>query len=243
MKISLVDKNSNRLLQNEVICKIRDLINVKNLEYGDKLPSERLMSEKFKIKRNHIREAIRKLEFYGVLKSMAQSGTILSIGLTGFNGMVDEIVSLDTPSFDELVETRISLELKTVCLASERRSEADLKRIKEALNAFKDRIIGGKDYLEEDLLFHLAIAKASKNTTMLTLMLLITPPILATYERDKVCEGDGVYSEVKKHEDIYFAIEAKDIPLAEKMMRDHFFKLSRHIKGVKPQGIPYSCRD
>ena len=76
-----------------------------DLEYGDKLPSERIMSEKFDIKRNHIREAIRKLEFYGVLKSMAQSGTILAIGLTGFNGMVDEIVALDTPSFDELVES------------------------------------------------------------------------------------------------------------------------------------------
>jgi GntR family transcriptional repressor for pyruvate dehydrogenase complex len=213
-----------------VICKIRDLINLRNLEFGDKLPSERIMSEKFEIKRNHIREAIRKLEFYGVLKSMAQSGTILSIGLTGFNGIVDEIVSLDTPTFDELVETRISLELKTVCLASERRSEADLRRIKETLNAYKAKIIDGKDYLEEDLLFHLAIAKASKNTTMLTLMLLITPPILATYDRDTVCEGDNVNSEIKKHEAIYLAIEAKDPELAEKMMRDHFFKLSRHIK-------------
>lgn len=223
------------MLQNEVICKIRDLINAKNLEYGDKLPSERVMSEKFGIKRNPIREAIRKLEFYGVLKSVAQSGTVLSIGLTGFNGMVDEIISLNTPSFDELVETRISLELKIVCLASERRTEADLVRIKEALNAFKDRITQGKDYLEEDLLFHLAIAKASRNSTMLTLMLLITPPILATYDRDKVCEGDGVSSEVKKHEDIYFAIEAQDVQLAEQMMRDHFYKLSRHIENSNSQ--------
>lgn len=230
MKISLIDNNANRILQNVVICKIRDLINAKHLEHGDKLPSERVMSEKFDVKRNHIREAIRKLEFYGVLKSMSQSGTFLAIGLTGFNGMVDEIISLETPSFDELVETRISLELKTVFLASERRSEGDLKRIKEALNAFKDRIINGKDYLEEDLLFHLAIAKASKNTTMLTLMLLITPPILANYERDKVCEGDGVNSEIKKHEDIYFAIASKDPELATKMMHEHFFKLSKHIE-------------
>ena len=230
MKISLIDTNSNKVVQNDVICKIRDLINAKNLERGDKLPSERIMSEKFDVKRNHIREAIRKLEFYGVVKSMSQSGTFLAIGLTGFNGMIDEIVSLDTPSFDELVETRISLELKTVCLASERRSEADLKRIKEALNAFKEKIIHGKEYLEEDLLFHLAIAKASKNTTMITLMLLITPPILANYDRDKVCEGDGINSEIKKHEDIYFAIASKDSELATKMMHEHFFKLSKHIK-------------
>ena len=38
MKISLTDNNANRILQNVVICKSRDLINAKNLELGDKLP-------------------------------------------------------------------------------------------------------------------------------------------------------------------------------------------------------------
>ena len=230
MKISLIDNNVNRIVQNEVICKIKGLINAKNFERGDKLPSERDMSEKLNVKRNHIREAIRKLEFYGVLKSIPKSGTILGIGLTGFNGMVDEIVALDTPSFNELVETRISLELKSVRLASERRTDNDLEQIRNCLIAFKAKITVGNDYLEEDLLFHLAIAKASKNNTMVSLMLLIIPPILTTYERETVCEGDQVSSEIKKHEDIYLAIESKDPELATIKMNDHFYKLSSHIK-------------
>lgn len=233
MKISLIDKNDKRLLQNDIICKIRDLINLRNLELGDKLPSERIMSEKLDVKRNHIREAIRKLEFYGVLKSMAQSGTVLSIGLTGFNGMVNEIVSLDNPSFKELAETRIALELKTVSLAAERRTDEDLEMINKALSAFKNKITEGQDYLEEDLLFHLSIAKASKNKTMVSLMLLLTPPILSTYERDTVCEGDEVVSEIKKHEEIYVAIKNKDVVLANEMMKAHFFKLSKYIKDRK----------
>ena len=230
MKISLIDKDENKLLQNDVICKIRDLVNTRNLEEGDKLPSERIMSEKFGVKRNHIREAIRKLEFYGVLKSMAQSGTFLAIGLTGFNGIIDEIISISKPKFEELVETRISLELKTVCLAAEKRTEDDLKNIKRALDAYEHKMNNGLDYLEEDLLFHLAIAKASKNSTLLTLMLLITPPILTNYDRDTVCEGDKTLSEIKKHKDIYLAIVSKDIKLAEKMMKNHFFKLSKYIE-------------
>ncbi|SFW60175.1 FadR/GntR family transcriptional regulator [Cellulophaga fucicola] len=232
MKISLIDENSNRLMQNAIICNIRDLINAKKLERGDKLPSERIMSEKFDVKRNHIREAIRKLEFYGVVKSMSQSGTILAIGLVGFNGMVEEIVSLDAPSFNDLVETRISLELKTVRLAAKRRTAKDLEQIKEAFNAFKAKISVGDDYLEEDLLFHLAIAKASKNNSMVSLMLLLIPPILKTYERDTVCEGDRVGTEIRKHEDIFLAIEAKDPDGATQMMNDHFFKLSMHIKNI-----------
>ena len=217
-------------MQNAIICQIRDLINAKKLEQGDRLPSERMMSEKFDVKRNHIREAIRKLEFYGVLKSMSQSGTILAIGLIGFNGMVEEIIAIDAPSFPELVETRITLELETVRLASQRRNDLDLQHIKDALNAFKAKIAVGDDYLEEDLLFHLAIAKASKNNTMVSLMLLIIPPILKTYERDTVCEGDQAVTEIKKHEDIFLAIEAKDADLATKMMQAHFYKLSNHIK-------------
>ena len=224
MKISLIDKTKNRISEDDAISKIRDLINIRNLELGDKLPSERMMSEKLGLKRNHIREAIRKLEFYGIVKSMAQSGTIMSIGLTGFNGIVNEIISLDAPSFDELVETRISLELKTVCLAAERSTEKDLKKIEEALSTFKEKIIEGKDYLEADLLFHLAIAKASKNSTMLTLMLLIIPPILATYEWETLCEGDKIAYEIKKHDDVYLAIKSKDIELAKKMMEAHFFR-------------------
>ncbi|APG64418.1 GntR family transcriptional regulator [Tenacibaculum todarodis] len=230
MKISLIENNSKKAIQNDVICKIRDLINSRKLERGDKLPSERIMSEKFDVKRNHIREAIRKLEFYGVLKSMSQSGTVLAIGLTGFNGIVEEIISLDSPSFNELVETRISLELKTVWLAAQRRTEEDLERIKDALYAFKAKILNGEDYLEEDLLFHLAIAKASKNSTMITLMLLLTPPILSTYERETVCEGDVVISEIKKHEDIYDAIVLQEPQLAVDMMKKHFFKLTQHIE-------------
>jgi len=224
LKISLIDKTKNRISEDDAISKIRDLINIRNLELGDKLPSERMMSEKLGLKRNHIREAIRKLEFYGIVKSMAQSGTIMSIGLTGFNGIVNEIISLDAPSFDELVETRISLELETVCLAAERSTEKDLKKIEEALNTFKEKIIEGKDYLEADLLFHLAIAKASKNSTMLTLMLLIIPPILATYEWETLCKGDKIAYEIKKHDDVYLAIKSKDIELAKKMMEAHFFR-------------------
>jgi len=230
MKISLIHKNSSETIQNEVICKIRNLLNAKNFERGDKLPSERILSEKFGVKRNHVREALNRLEFYGVLKAKSKSGTILAIGLTGFNGIVDEIVAIDEPTFNELVETRISLELKAVKLAAQRRTNADLKQIKDALNAFKIKIIAGDDYLEEDLLFHVAIAKAGKNKTMLSLMLLIMTPILITYDRDSVCKGDKVISEIKKHEDIYLAIEAKDEELATEMMNNHFFKLSKHIK-------------
>ena len=78
MKFEILTKNDNREVKNSIISQIRELINFKNLEPGDKLPSERMLSDKFGVTRSHIREAIHELEFYGLLKSMPQSGTFVA---------------------------------------------------------------------------------------------------------------------------------------------------------------------
>ena len=96
--------NESQQVLNAIIIKIKDLINYKNLEPGDKLPSERVLSERFGISRNNVRQAIQKLEFYGLLSTIPKSGTIVSnIGIVALNGMIDDIVSLDIPDFRSLV--------------------------------------------------------------------------------------------------------------------------------------------
>ncbi|CAM3610002.1 FadR/GntR family transcriptional regulator [Zobellia roscoffensis] len=232
MKLEILTKDENREIQNGIILQIRDLINYKNLEPGDKLPAERVLSEKFDVSRTSVREAIQKLEFYGILNSKPQSGTFIAeIGQIAMNGMIDDITSLKKQDFISLVETRILLELKMVKLAAIRRTDEDLERIKHALDAYKNKMISGKDCLEEDLLFHLAVASASKNSTMNTLMLLITPEIIVAYDIDRVCEGDVALSEVKKHEDIYMAIRDQNPKLAKEKMKLHFSKLYDYIYG------------
>lgn len=89
MKLATSLKANDFDLQKDIILKIRDLINNKNLESGDRLPSERMLSEKFQVTRSSIRVAIQKLEFYGVLKSIPQSGTyITNIGVIAINGII-----------------------------------------------------------------------------------------------------------------------------------------------------------
>lgn len=189
MKLEATTTSENQELQNVIISKIRDLINYKNLEPGDKLPSERMLSDKFEVSRSNVREAIQRLEKYGLLKSIPQSGTfVANIGVIAMNGMIEDILRLETPDFKSLVETRILLELKTVKLASLRRSENDLKNIKEALDAYEKKVISGEDAVQEDLLFHLAIAKACGNSTINTFMLSITPQIIMNFEKYHVCD-------------------------------------------------------
>ncbi len=233
MKIEIFTKNDNRTVQNEIITKIRDLINYKNLEPGDKLPSERMLSEKFEVSRGSIREAIKKLEFFGLLQSIPQSGTfVANIGVIAMNGMISDILRLEDPDFKSLVETRILLELKTVKLAAIRRTNEDLEHIKETLDAYEKRVLNGEDAVQEDLLFHLAIAKASGNSTMNTFMLTITPEIITNFEKYHVCDKNQAVLGIQEHVDIYEAIKAQDPKLAKAKMKIHFNVLYQYCYNI-----------
>lgn len=234
MKLEVLTVSDNYHTQNTIISNIRDLINFKNLEPGDKLPSERMLSEKFGVSRSNLREAIQKLEFYGLLNSIPQSGTfVANIGVIAMNGMIDDILRLETPDFKSLVETRILLELKAVRLASLRRSDEDLIHIKSALDAYETKALLGEDAVQEDLLFHLAIAKASGNSTMNTFMLNITPQIIIDFEKYHVCDTDKAVKGIKEHTEIYEAIKDQNPSLAKQKMKNHFEVLYQYCYNLK----------
>ncbi len=223
MKIEILTKTENQDSQNEIISNIRELINYKNLEPGDKLPSERMLSEKFGVSRSNIREAIQKLEFYGILISKPQSGTFIAdIGSIAMDGMLAEILRLEEPDFKSLVETRILLELKTVRLAALRRTDEDLKLLKNALDAYAKKVENKEDAVEEDLLFHLAIARASGNSTLKTFMLIITPEIITNFEKYHVCDTNQSFKGIQEHTEIFEAIRDQNPQLAKEKMKIHF---------------------
>ena len=229
MKLGTLIKSESHDIQKKIISKIGDLINFKNLEPGDKLPSERMLSEKFEVSRGLVREAIQKLEFYGILKSIPQSGTfVANIGVIAMNGMIEDILNLEDPAFKTLVETRILLELKTVRLAALRRTQEDLNEMRNTLDAYNKKALNGEDAVQEDLLFHLAIAKASGNSMMNTFMLMITPEIITNFEKYHVCNKDLPIIGIKQHEAIFEAIKSQKPQLAKSIMKEHFSVLYQY---------------
>lgn len=233
MKLETLVVSDNQKVQNTIISKIRDLINYKNLEPGDKLPSERMLSDKFEVSRSNVRDAIQKLEYYGLLKSIPQSGTfVANIGVIAMNGMIDDILRLEAPDFKSLVETRILLELKTVKLASLRRTDDDLKDMVDALGAYSEKVLNNEDAVQEDLLFHLAIARASKNSSMNTFMLTITPEIITNFAKYHVCDENQAFVGIQEHTDIYEAIKDKNPQLAKEKMKTHFKALYQYCYNI-----------
>lgn len=229
MKTNVKVVNGLESKEKMIISEIKTLINTKNLEPGEKLPSERLLAERIGVTRGSIRNAIQKLESYGLLKSMPQSGTFISnLGRAALNGMIDQILNLPEPDFKSLVETRIFLEIKSVRFAAIRHTAEDLECIEQALEDYRTKTLSGKESVEEDLLFHLAIAQASHNPSLNQLMLSITPQIITDFEKYHVCKSDMALSAIKEHEAIVEAIRTKDPDQAELMIKEHFSVLYQY---------------
>ena len=117
----------------KVISKIKELISTGVLKPGDRLPAERKMAADFGYGRTHIREALHKLEFYGIIKTLPQSGSIINgLDINTLDGLISDVLNLQNYDFYSLVETRLTLEVSAARFCAERWTDEDMKAIEEA---------------------------------------------------------------------------------------------------------------
>lgn len=206
----------------KIIKQIRNSIVAGKLNPGDRLPSERKLSESFGIGRTYVRDAIKKLEFYGILKTLPQSGTVVSgVDISAMEGLISNVIKLNQNDFFYLVETRVVMETYACSQAAIRRSSKDIDELGDTLNAYKLRVDSSMPGVKEDFNFHLKIAEASQNMVIKSLMLILIPDIIEIYRKLNVC-GDGrFYKSFDEHTVILEHIIKQDAKAAQEAMKFH----------------------
>jgi GntR family transcriptional repressor for pyruvate dehydrogenase complex len=218
----------------KIIRQIRDLITSGQLKPGDRLPSERKLCDRLGVGRTHLRDALRKLEFYGILKTHPQSGTIVAgMGLPALEGLITDMLGLQGNDFKSLVETRVILETNMAQLAAENRVDKDIVDLENALNAHCNKILKSEDSVEEDLLFHLKIAEAGKNSVLNSLMLIIVPDIMQYFKKHKVCDDIRAEIAIDQHKQILQHIIDRNPDKAGESIRYHLKDISDYVKTLK----------
>ncbi|MGQ1910373.1 FadR/GntR family transcriptional regulator [Marinifilum sp. RC60d5] len=217
----------------KIIRQIRSLIVSGYLSPGDKLPSERKLSEKLGVGRTYIRDAIKKLEFFGVLTTHPQSGVVVNgADISAMEGLFSNIMKIERPDFQSLVETRVTMEIFSVRKAAERRTEEDIVLLEDALNAYENKLAKNLPSENEDFQFHLRIAETSHNAVVKTMMLIILPDILAIYRKEKVCVHDLLAKTDSEHRSILEAIKEQDADKAAMLMENHLHDVLEFSKRI-----------
>ena len=160
-------------LSTSVIKQIELLILRGILRPGERLPSERELSDRLGVSRPSLREAISELQERGLLSSKAGAGIFVADVLG--NAFSESLISLFS-SHDEAVFDYISFRRDMEGLAAERAarfaSDTDLKVIQTVFDkmeaAHSKRNPADEAQLDAD--FHLAIIEASHNVIMLHMM-------------------------------------------------------------------------
>jgi GntR family transcriptional regulator, transcriptional repressor for pyruvate dehydrogenase complex len=214
-----------------IIRQIRELIKDGRLEPGDKLPSEAALQKKFLVKRGVVREALKKLEFYGILKTIPQSGTVVAnLGPQALEGLLSNILKLEKNDYESLIDTRMVLEGHAAALAATRANTILCDELEELEQLYEKKVQKGERGLNADICFHLKIAEAANSSVLSSLITMISPDILSMFYKLNRTSKEKLQNTIDEHSKILLAIKDKKPREAEEAMRDH---INRGYKASK----------
>lgn len=222
-----------------IIEQIQELIAAGQLLPGMRLPSERELADRFGVGRSPVRDALKKLEFYGIVRTESQRGTFVSeIGEKALQGLISSLLRGANHDIISLFETREILEIETIRLTALRANEEDIAAILEAHGDFENAVNSRSLALEEDHLFHLAIARGAKNPVLASLLGFLTPEIIKTnrdYSSREISDKPSRQSTLLEHQAIVDALIRRDRDLAAAAMTRHMAELRKRRFGGQKQ--------
>lgn len=156
---------------NLVFERIMELVNSNQLKEGDTLPSQHEIAKKLCVGIQSVREGYSSLEMCGVIKIKGGKGTVIASDKVNFFAKPKMLSMLKSKEeilncFDILKV----LEKESYFLCTLNAGSKDLKLIEETLTKINKEFIKKRSYaLSNDRIFHLAIAKSSKNKILVDL--------------------------------------------------------------------------
>jgi len=211
-----------------IVEQLRDLIVQGVLKPGQRLPSERIMAERFEVSRGIVREALRRMEFYGVVRTLPQSGTVLeNLGATTLVFLMDNLLEMPGNDFATLAEARLMVEPRAAALAARNATKMQVAEIRQVHDRIVNASRNGQQALEENMLLHLRIAGASGNAVIRSFVSQIEPEIMRLSIQYDAYRGSRLAEVREEHEAIVGAIEAGDSAKAEAAMTRHLENAQR----------------
>jgi len=210
-------------ISDTVVDQIVSYIEDGTLKPGDYLPSERELVNQMGVARASVREALRMLEYQGIIEVQSGKGAfVVSDVKSADEEVVHRWFQVHAGEYLELMEIRESLEVLSASLAARKATDEDIKPIYEIINDSKNalEVNDVESLVSLDRQFHHLLAKASGNNLLshlidMTIEALVVPrySLFHIKERAKISWS--------QHNEILDAIIQRNPQLVEERMRNH----------------------
>jgi len=207
----------------DTVQRIVDIIRDGQFTAGDRLPSERTLSEQLKVSRTSVRDALRRLETMGLLESRPGLGTFVKEPVSGMlqATLIPHVLS-DDAKLKKIFEVREIIEVEAATRAAERATPAQI----EAIERWAEEVevsIARNDSLRRsiaDVEFHRQVVIATDNEVLVDLVDSMAS--LLRQMRAGELNVPGAGPEVTAgHRAIVAAIAAHDPQAARQAMQNH----------------------
>ena len=191
---------------------------------GQRLPGERQLAEQMGVSRVSVRAALQTLKTQGFLDAVQGGGTrVISNADTMHPGLA-ELVRVSQSNLHDLVELRGILETWAVRRAALSATPAQIAELADILAAGASDLSRGRRKAENDICFHLAVAKASGSGLYIHLMGLFRGILqqMLDYHRCELFTAPGDDATIQDHHQaIFAAIRGGDPEAAAAAMQRH----------------------
>ena len=213
--LSSEEKNLPQKISEDIIA----LILEENLQPGDKLPNETILSERLNAGRSSVREAMKLLASRNIVTIRQGSGTYIASS----PGMVEDplgftFIENKQKLINDLLEVRFLLEPAIAAMAATHADKKDIKKITALCDEVEKLLDKHEDHTQKDIEFHTAIAMSSKNLVVPRLIPVINSSIPLFVETTE----NRLHNEtIESHREIAQAIAAHDPLRAQDAMYLH----------------------
>ena len=205
----------------DIVKQIRHLVERGRLKRGDQLPTERELSETFKVSRATVREAIFALETMKLVDRRQGDGTYVIA--SSEEALVQPLAATLFHEKDDLIDIfflRRILEPEVAQLASENATPEEINELEEILTEQEKEVGEGKVPIEADSGFHHQLARMARNRVLERLLLALLDLLSKTRESYLQTE-ERKQKSLQGHREILAAIKSGSSSGARQAMRRH----------------------
>jgi GntR family transcriptional repressor for pyruvate dehydrogenase complex len=213
---------SKTLLKEKVVLEIITLIAQKVYRDGQRLPSERTLSEKLNVSRGTLRDALAKLSELGILEIKPGSG--LYVKKFSMKKIPAHVIPKDfvNTTLDDIIYARLAIEIPAVELACRNIGPQDIQKLEKLIEKMSAYTNDLSQYMKYDMEFHRAIIQAGKNKVLLVAFDAIHD--FHIYSQIFVMEGA-----TEHHRLILDSLKKRNVKAARKNMKEHLDDMEGYI--------------
>jgi GntR family transcriptional regulator, transcriptional repressor for pyruvate dehydrogenase complex len=211
----------DRVTTEHVVAHVRELIERGALGPGDRLPPERELAQQIGVSRPSVRAGLQALAAMGVIQARHGAGTFITDGPPMLaTGPLSFLAALHGFSSEEMFEARRVLEVGAIGVAASRATGEDLASVAEEMAGMFAALDDAQAFLIHDIKFHRAVARASHNPILASLIEMVSAMF---YERRKRNIGAprDLREAAEMHRLIYNALRDRDPDGAQLAMSEH----------------------